>query len=37
MAEENLHNAGTREIKPVLDQEAARIILQDYLDFRNKS
>lgn len=32
MAEENLHMAGIKDIKAVLDQEAARIILQDYLD-----
>jgi putative Holliday junction resolvase len=34
MAEENLRNVGVRDIKEVLDQEAARIILQDYLDHR---
>ncbi|MFA7169583.1 MAG: Holliday junction resolvase RuvX [Candidatus Paceibacterota bacterium] len=33
MAEKNLINSGVRNIKEVLDQEAARIILQDYLDF----
>ncbi len=34
MAEENLFNAGVKreEIKSIIDQEAARIILQDYLD-----
>jgi putative holliday junction resolvase len=34
MAEENLLNAGIRreEMKKTIDQEAARIILQDYLD-----
>lgn len=32
MAMENLHAAGVKDIKAVLDQEAARIILQDYLD-----
>jgi len=34
MAEENLLQAGvkSREIKETIDQEAARIILQDYLD-----
>ncbi len=34
MAEENLLNAGAKreEIKSIIDQEAARIILQDYLD-----
>lgn len=34
MAQENLIAAGTKGIKEVLDQEAARIILQDYLDHR---
>ncbi len=34
MAEENLLNAGAKreKIKSIIDQEAARIILQDYLD-----
>lgn len=32
MAEDNLRSAGIKDIKAVLDQEAARIILQDYLD-----
>lgn len=34
MAEENLLNAGVKreETKDIIDQEAARIILQDYLD-----
>ena len=34
MAEENLKKAGVKseEIKKIIDQEAARIILQDYLD-----
>ena len=34
MAEENLREAGVKseEIKKVIDQEAARIFLQDYLD-----
>lgn len=38
MAEENLLNAGVKreEIKKIIDQEAARIILQDYLDRKNK-
>lgn len=35
MALENLKSAGVKDIKAVLDQEAARIILQDYLD-RNR-
>jgi len=35
MALENLRSAGVKDIKAVLDQEAARIILQDYLD-RNR-
>lgn len=34
MAEENLRQNGIKNIKEILDQEAARIILQDYLDFR---
>ncbi len=34
MAEDNLHAAGVKDIKAVLDQEAARIILQDYLQTR---
>lgn len=32
MAMENLRNAGVKDIKEILDQEAARIILQDYLN-----
>lgn len=32
IAEENLRKAGNKNIKEILDQEAARIILQDYLD-----
>lgn len=32
MAEDNLRAAGVKDIKAVLDQEAARIILQDYID-----
>ena len=38
MAEENLRDAGVKgeEIKKVIDQEAARIILQDCLDSTNK-
>ena len=38
MAEENLLQAGvkSRDIKEFVDQEAARIILQDYLD-KNQS
>lgn len=36
MAEDNLLKAGVRNIKEVLDQEAARIILQDYLDIKNR-
>lgn len=34
MAKENLRNAGIKkeELKEIIDQEAARIILQDYLD-----
>lgn len=38
MAEENLLRAGVKRerIKNVIDQEAARIILQDYLDSINK-
>ena len=34
IAEENLLNAGVKreKIKEIIDQEAARIILQDYLD-----
>ena len=35
MAQENLLNAGVKDIKGILDQEAARIILQDYLDMKN--
>jgi putative holliday junction resolvase len=37
MAEENLLNAGVKrgEIKNIIDQEAARIILQDYLNSRS--
>ncbi|MFA6897517.1 MAG: Holliday junction resolvase RuvX [Patescibacteria group bacterium] len=33
MAEKNLRQNGVKNIKEILDQEAARIILQDYLDF----
>lgn len=38
MAEENLKNAGIKreELKKIIDQEAARIILQDYLNKENK-
>ncbi|MEA2097575.1 MAG: Holliday junction resolvase RuvX [Patescibacteria group bacterium] len=38
MAEENLRRAGIKseEIKKVIDQEAARIFLQDYLDSKSK-
>jgi len=36
MAQENLQGAGVKDIKAVLDQEAARIILQDYLDVRKR-
>ncbi|MCK5466752.1 Holliday junction resolvase RuvX [Candidatus Parcubacteria bacterium] len=38
MAEENLLNAGVKreDIKKIIDQEAARIMLQDYLDKENK-
>ena len=38
IAEENLRNAGVKseEIKKIIDQEAARIILQDYLDKENQ-
>lgn len=36
MAEDNLHAAGVKDIKAVLDQEAARIILQDYLDHSSR-
>ena len=38
MAEENLRKAGVKgeEIRKIIDQEAARIILQDYLDKENK-
>jgi hypothetical protein len=32
MAADNLHCVGIRNVKPALCQEAARIILQDYLD-----
>lgn len=32
MGEENLREAGVKDIKKVLDQEAARIVLQDYLE-----
>lgn len=35
MAEENLRMNGVKDIKAVLDQEAARIILQDYLDHQD--
>ncbi len=36
MAQENLIRAGVRDVKAILDQEAARIILQDYLDARRR-
>jgi putative Holliday junction resolvase len=36
IAEDNLRAAGVKDIKAVLDQEAARIILQDYLDYHAK-
>lgn len=38
MAEENLRKAGvkSKQIKKIIDQEAARIILQDYLDKKSK-
>lgn len=36
MAEDNLHAAGVKDVKAILDQEAARIILQDYLDHNEK-
>jgi putative Holliday junction resolvase len=36
MAEDNLIRTGTRDIKAVLDQEAARIILQDYMNLKNE-
>ena len=32
MAEENLREAGVKDIKKIIDQEAARIILESYLD-----
>lgn len=35
MAQENLIKAGMKNIKEALDQEAARIILQDYLGSKN--
>jgi len=39
MAKENLANAGIRgkDLKKVIDQEAARIILQEYLDKQNSN
>jgi len=37
MAQDNLIGSGVKDIKEVLDQEAARIILQDYMDFRKRS
>jgi putative Holliday junction resolvase len=36
MAQENLIKAGVKDIKEILDQEAARIILQDYLDVQSR-
>lgn len=36
MAQDNLIKSGVKDIKEVLDQEAARIILQDYMDFRKE-
>lgn len=35
MAEENLREAGMKDVKKVIDQEAARIILESYLDKGN--
>jgi len=32
MAEENLRESGVKDIKKIIDQEAARIILESYLD-----
>lgn len=37
MAQENLISSGVKDLKAVLDQEAARIILQDYLDVQNRN
>lgn len=37
MAEENLHQSGVKNVKEVLDQEAARIILQDFLDAQERT
>jgi len=37
MAEENLRVAGIKNVKDVIDQEAARIILQEYLDKEERS
>jgi putative Holliday junction resolvase len=34
MAQENLISLGVKDIKELIDQEAARIILQDYLDYK---
>lgn len=34
MAQENLISLGVKNIKELIDQEAARIILQDYLDYK---
>lgn len=34
MAQENLISLGIKDIKELIDQEAARIILQDYLDYK---
>jgi len=36
MARENLIGSGVKDVKAVLDQEAARIILQDYMDFEKR-
>lgn len=36
MAEDNLLKAGIKNVKEILDQEAARIILQDYLNVKNR-
>lgn len=33
IARENLASSGVKNIEEIIDQEAARIILQDYLDF----
>ena len=36
IAEENLIKAGVKDIKKIIDQEAARIILESYLEKGNK-